>query len=321
LAAPYLEAERLAKLGVESAKTKRHSLAAYVAEYRKRAALGHALNTQVGVRIACDKFVAYCESRGVTYLQDVGYALCRDWIASRLESGAARSTVVTERSNLLPVWGQALQERAVSENPWLGATVPGKPRREAPEAWTEEEVGRLTAFLDGWLLDMVRVGLNTGIRISALLSLRWTQVDWDAGLIRVRAADSKSGRPYDVPISETCHDALASRLRHAANLSGLIFPSPRGLPYRSRTTFERIRLAVVKSGVPDYGDYNHVLRRTFATLALNSGIPLEVVSKCLDHANLSQTQRAYAHILNKRLVSGMAGFNVGKVTPPTSPEP
>ena len=52
------------------------------------------------------------------------------------------------------------------------------------------------------------------------------------------------------------------------------------------------------------------MRRTFATLALNSGVPLEVVSRCLDHATLAQTQKAYAHILTHRLKEGMAGFDV-----------
>lgn len=309
---PFREQERLAKMGQEAPRVRRTALASYVAEYLIRVTATFAENTLLGVKTATSKFVAYCEGRGVNYLQDVTYSICRDWVASRLSGGAKRSTVVTERSHLHPIWAQALQERLIAENPWAGAKVPGKSRKEVPTAWTRDEAGKLVAaFDDGdWIKDMIRLGLNTGIRISALLALRWEQVDWDAGLIRVRATNSKSGRPYDVPITPTAHDVLAGRLARTADGKGLIFPSPRGVSYVSRTTFERIKRAVKRAGIPDYGDFNHVLRRTFATIALNSGVALEVVSKCLDHAHLSQTESAYAHVLNERLKSGMAGFDL-----------
>lgn len=41
----------------------------------------------------------------------------------------------------------------------------------------------------------------------------------------------------------------------------------------------------------------HQLRHTFATQALNAGIPITVVSKWLGHANISVTYNTYIHVL------------------------
>ena len=43
----------------------------------------------------------------------------------------------------------------------------------------------------------------------------------------------------------------------------------------------------------------HELRHTAATLMLANGVPLEVVSKVLGHANLSITSDVYAKVLPK----------------------
>lgn len=313
LAEPFLEIERKARLGIAPPPApNKTGLRKYVEAYQERVAQSLQPMTVAAVGVACRKFVDWCEARKVTTLQGVTYTVCRDWISHRLKEGAKRSTVLTERSNLAPIWTQAVMERAVTENPWLLARVPGKSRAEIPTAWTQEEVSRLVAKADGWLRDLILLGVNTGIRINAMLSLKWSQIDWAAGLIRVRAANSKSGRPYDVPITNAANDVLMARhLAETRKGDRYLFENPAtGKPFTSRTTFTRIGRAARAAKVTDHGDYNHILRRTFATLALNSGVSLEVVSRCLDHATLAQTQRAYCHILAGRLVQGMAGFNV-----------
>ncbi|MDQ2831358.1 MAG: tyrosine-type recombinase/integrase [Chloroflexota bacterium] len=41
----------------------------------------------------------------------------------------------------------------------------------------------------------------------------------------------------------------------------------------------------------------HDLRHTYATLALEQGIPVKVVSENLGHADISTTLRTYAHVI------------------------
>lgn len=311
LAVKFQEMERRAKLGIEEA-AKETPLRPYLDAYCERAAHSLRPRTMLCIRNACRKFAAYCGARKVTTVQAVTRVVCREWLSSRLAEGAERSTVVTERSNLRPIWAQAEDDRIVLENPWEREKVPGRARREIPTAWTPEEVEKLVGVADGWLRDLILLGVNTGIRINALLGLRWSQIDWDAGLIRVRAKESKSGRPYHVPMTPVAHDILGRMDLANKGDSPLLFENPEtGKPYASRTTYTRIGRLVAKAGITDYGDYNHVMRRTFATVALNSGVSMEVVQRCLGHASMAITEKSYAHLTTKRLKEGMAGFSLG----------
>ena len=47
----------------------------------------------------------------------------------------------------------------------------------------------------------------------------------------------------------------------------------------------------------------HLFRRTYATRLINSGVRLEVVSKCLGHASTAITQQAYSKLLNKTVIN------------------
>ena len=46
----------------------------------------------------------------------------------------------------------------------------------------------------------------------------------------------------------------------------------------------------------------HLFRRTYATRLINSGVRLEVVSKCLGHSSTAITQQAYSKLLNKTII-------------------
>lgn len=49
--------------------------------------------------------------------------------------------------------------------------------------------------------------------------------------------------------------------------------------------------------------HTHLGRHTFATVALNSGIPIEIVSKVLGHSSIKMTQAHYAKLLDSTIIS------------------
>ena len=51
----------------------------------------------------------------------------------------------------------------------------------------------------------------------------------------------------------------------------------------------------------------HMLRHSFAVLALNYGMPIESVSKILGHTNITTTQ-IYAKVTNKKLENDISDF-------------
>ena len=49
--------------------------------------------------------------------------------------------------------------------------------------------------------------------------------------------------------------------------------------------------------------HTHIARHTFATIALNSGIPIEIISKVLGHSSIKITQSHYAKLLDSTIIS------------------
>jgi integrase len=244
-------------------------------------------------------FVAWCETRGIKAVQEVTVQTCREFMATRAKAkgirgaGLAYKTLKTERGTLAPAWSQAFQDGRVASNPWERAPVPGKPRAERPPFWTEAEVAKLAAACVPWLGDVVVVGAYSGLRITSLLGLEWRDVSFDAGTIHVRAGASKTGVAYDAPMLSKARDVLERRRFVAHGI--LVFPGPkRGKEVPSNRTYQAIKRAVKRSGVPDRGTYNHSLRHSFATWAVNRGVPLSIVARWMGHTSTQQTER-YAH--------------------------
>lgn len=57
--------------------------------------------------------------------------------------------------------------------------------------------------------------------------------------------------------------------------------------------------------------HTHLFRKTYGTILLNSGVPMETVSKCLGHSNLLITQSTYA-FLRKSTIIANVGEKINK---------
>jgi len=140
----------------------------------------------------------------------------------------------------------------------------------------------------------IRLLALTGMRHSEICDLKWDQVDWNRGILRL--PDSKTGK-RDIVVS----DDVIALLREIAAAKN---QPKRGRVVCSRTgdrlhslgrTWRRLREL---AGMPDLRI--HDLRHSVASDAIMQGVPLEVVGKMLGHRNYKTTQR-YAHIADTAL--------------------
>jgi len=138
--------------------------------------------------------------------------------------------------------------------------------------------------------DAIRLLMLTGCRKTEILALRWEEVDFERGELRL--ADSKTG-PRTVPLSPAAGRILRERLRHRCPQDGAwVFPG--------RVPETRLR----DVGVPwrkirtraDLGDLRlHDLRHSFASRALALGESLPAIGRLLGHSEVQTTAR-YAHL-------------------------
>lgn len=157
---------------------------------------------------------------------------------------------------------------------------------------------QLAAYLHALDADHDRLGtaflklaLLTGIRRGALLALRWTDIDFERGIILLRAESAKNKRSSHIPLNHTAREVLANIPRTGE----YVFPGKTGKPRENfRRTAYRVR---ERAGLPRDFRPVHSLRHVFASLLVNKGVDLYTVKELLTHSNISMTER-YSHLKN-----------------------
>jgi integrase/recombinase XerC len=134
---------------------------------------------------------------------------------------------------------------------------------------------------------------SSGLRVSELVGLDWSDIDEELGMLRVRAG--KGNKDRIVPIGEQALDALdAWRAAMPPAASGAVITNLRGARLTTRSVekivVRRLELAGRGGQITPHG-----LRHCFATHMLSNGADLRSIQEMLGHASLATTQR-YTHV-------------------------
>lgn len=141
-----------------------------------------------------------------------------------------------------------------------------------------------------------RVMLLTGIRKSALLALKWEDVDLDRAFLVLRGKAAKSGKTQSIPLSPGAVEVLRGIYRTD---SPFVWPGKDG---GQRADFQRMgRRLRDKAGLPKNFRPCHGLRHCFASWLASSGqVDLYTLQRLLTHGSSAMTQR-YAHLADDAL--------------------
>lgn len=187
------------------------------------------------------------------------------------------------------------------------ATKPGIIRPAVDNArityLTNEQAGRL---LDAAAEDIcpalygfIRIGLETGMRKSEILSIRVENIDIERRRIFLPVAKAGS---REQPITEGLADYLRSIIQES---EGWLFPAGRA---NSTGHFMRInvafRRAVIAAGLDPKTVTPHTLRHTAVTHLVQGGVPLPTVQQISGHKTLSMVAR-YAHTGGDHITAAM----------------
>jgi integrase len=131
------------------------------------------------------------------------------------------------------------------------------------------------------------VALETGLRRSDLLSLRWRSVDLENGWIRITMGKTK--REALVPISAACRGALAER-QERAPFAEFVFTREDGRSLSWTTIQKTFLLAKALAGITRRLRF-HDLRHTFGCRLASRGVSIQVIAKAMGHASVHVTER------------------------------
>jgi integrase len=217
--------------------------------------------------------------------------------------GLSPRTIALARTVLRRAMADALRWKKVSENAVALTRAPKKAESKLDDALDADEAAKVLLAASGDRLEALAVlVLSVGLRQGETIRLRWDDVDLEHGSLTVIDAKTDAGRrtialPHFVVSALKAHRARQRAERMAAVVwrdAGLVFSSTTGTPLDSRNLLRWWHDLTTRAGVGRRRF--HASRHTAATLMLNNGVPLEVVSKTLGHAGLAITADVYAKV-------------------------
>lgn len=258
--------------------------------------------------LAFSDFTALCRrSKSELQLEDVAREDIRAFLAeSVMKSHHSPRTVSRQASALRSFFSYHFRRRNIKDSPAVRLTTPkiGKP---LPRVLTLEEVERIIAAPDQSTLQGLRdsaimeLFYSTGLRLSELLTLTHSMIDWKEGVARVTGKGQKT---RFVMLGDLARAALERYFSHpeygSRGLHDLCFPGEKsGRPLDTSTVQKMILVHAATAGI-DKRVTPHVFRHSFATHLLDNGADLRSVQVMLGHASIGTTQ-IYTHVTIDRL--------------------
>jgi integrase/recombinase XerC len=245
---------------------------------------------------------AFCDGRGAAGEEAVASGaldsrLLRAWIADMHGRGLSPSTVGRRLSAARSFFAWAERRGAVPVNPAKDVRHP-KRSEQLPERLDVDEISAileappadtLAGARDRALLELL---YGAGLRVSEVVSLDVDDLDLRGRTLRVLG---KGGVERVVPFGSKACRAVQHYLRAARELrrrheQPALFLNLRGTRLSDRSV-RRILNAAVERAALLHGVHPHVLRHSFATHLLESGMDLRAIQELLGHARLTTTQR------------------------------
>ncbi len=230
-----------------------------------------------------------------------------EFIAGRVEGGAKPRSTARQLSSFRGFFQYIMREGLRDNDPTADIEMP-RIGRSLPKTITEDEV---EALLQAPCIDeplghrdraMLELLYATGLRVSELITLRQSQVNFNQGVLRIIG---KGDRERLIPLGEEAqrwmHDFIEGPRMEILleRQTEYLFPTRRGACMTRQAFWHIIKRYAIKAGI-DKKLSPHSLRHAFATHLLNRGADLRVVQLLLGHSDLSTTQ-IYTHVAQERL--------------------
>ena len=161
------------------------------------------------------------------------------------------------------------------------------------EYLTESEVERLmkAAGKNRWGhrdATMLLTAFRHGLRVSELVDLHWTQIDFNRATLAVRRV--KSGTPATHPIRGDELRALRRLQREQNPRSAFVFTSERGAPF-STAGFAKLVERAGEGAKLGFKCHPHMLRHACGYALANKGRDTRSLQSYLGHRNIQHTVR------------------------------
>ncbi len=224
--------------------------------------------------------------------------------AEKQSKGLSAKTVRNINQVISSAMDFAVAQKIISINPCKAVALPKVEHKEMKTIPAEQLQAFLNEAKETGVYEMYYIELATGLRRGELLGLKWQDIDWKNGIIKVRRqvarvdgeiveAPLKTKNSYRaVTISQQAIEVL--KAQKAKTNDEYVFASPNGGPISPDSVNNMLKRVLARAGIPKVRF--HDLRHTFATIALQNGVDIKTVSGMLGHFSAGFTLDTYAHV-------------------------
>ena len=232
----------------------------------------------------------------------------------------------------------AVTQKYLKETPCVDVILPSKDctKDDKRKSLSDDELPRFMAYFDGYspLNTIVKVLLYTGLRSGEALGLQWSDIDFEKQLISVNHTLSDVGGKHflttpktktskrTIYMSSALCELLTEHRRKQHELMfilgkqfahpEMVFTSDLG-NYKDRSCLNTSFKRALKNTEFDFMTL-HCLRHSNATLLLNSGVDIKIVSEHLGHSDVGTTANIYTDVLEntRRKTAEIIEFKMAK---------
>lgn len=250
------------------------------------------------------------ESIGSLRVSDLTADDIQAMINELIEAGYSYLSIIGTLRHIKTALDIAVHNKRLAVNP-ARAPVLELPAHEQKEIeilssdQLEAVFAALATYNNGRYESLCRFLLATQLRISEALGLVWDDVDWDEQTVRVHGELKTSSSRRTIYLDDQTIALLRQqndrqqfdqRAAVTWEYHGHIFTNANGSQIKRTAVATALGFISERSGVHVHA---HLFRHTGASWLLIEGVPVNIVSQRLGHANPSVTMRIYAHALEE----------------------
>jgi len=286
---------------------------AFKAFLLERQIAGATITTIETYRTQLKPFGAWCSRSGLD-LPALSTDILRSYLASRQQLSPSALHEAARRLKTFFRWSA---KESICED--LGAQVrlPKQPRKIIPSLTVPQvhallAVGKGDAFVGRRNEALLRLLIDSGLRISEALGIKLNDLDLEGGRALIQGKGQKQRFvPFGPRTAKALLQYMHSRERLFPTLD-VLFVGSNGQGLKCRHAQQHLKRLAHRAGIENIRVSPHTLRHTFATWYLRSGGDVFSLQRILGHTSLAMTRR-YVDLVDADVTATHAKFSPGNL--------
>lgn len=252
------------------------------------------------------------------------------------EHNKPASTIRNLNTRLKPCLDAAEKQDYIQKNYCKLVTLPKNNNTKDINILTKEEQKKFIDYIKGHKLEVFfLVALGTGLRLGELLGLKWSDINFDTGIVTVSRSLSRSKNQItgkyeiieQVPKTKNSYrdvaipDNILSKLKEHKKSqnkqilllgesyinNNYVFANDIGRSIDDKMPGRNLKSILKKLDIEPIKF--HALRHTYATRLFEINVPPKTVQALLGHSDISMTMDIYTHVMNDTKLEAVEKLN------------